>query len=104
MEISQAAPRYRALSSPEAVPPALLPPPGSDVVTSPSSLLRKRSQEAQDDEDSIQLLDEAQALELVEFDPSVEPKDAWSPPPAMTSFLEKHFHRSLEEGERERPL
>ena len=54
-----------------------------------------------EEEDTVQLLEEAEALELVEFDPSVEPKDAWEPPMAMTSFLERHFNRSLEEGERE---
>ena len=66
-----------------------------------SSLCRKRPQDAQDDEDSIHLLDEAEALELVEFDPSVEPKDTWNPPSSMVNFLEKHFNRTLEEGERE---
>ena len=38
-----------------------------------------------------------EALELVEFDP----KDTWDPPDAMASFLQKHFNRSLEEGEKE---
>ena len=50
------------------------------------------------EEDTIQFLD---ALELVEFDPSVDPKNAWDPPEAMTNILQKHFNRSLEEGERE---
>ena len=49
----------------------------------------------------IHLLDEAEALELVEFDPSVEPKDTWNPPLSMVNFLEKHFNRTLDEGERE---
>ena len=42
---------------------------------------RQRSQsecpEEEAEEDAIDLLDEAEALELVEFDPSVEPKDSW---------------------------
>ena len=79
-----------------------MPPPETD--TDPgasSSLLHKRQQEGKDKEDTIELLDESEALELVEFDPSVEPKDAWSPPSPMVSFLEKHFNRTLEEDERE---
>ena len=38
----------------------------------------------QDEEDTVQLLDEAEALELVEFYPSMDPKDTWEPPSAMT--------------------
>ena len=53
------------------------------------------------DEDAINLLDEAEALELIEFDPSVEPKDSWEPPNSMTSFLDKHFNRALSEEEKE---
>ena len=49
----------------------------------------------------IQLLNEAEALELIEFDPGVNSKDAWDPPKPMTSFLEKHFNRSLSDAERE---
>ena len=78
------------------------PPPETDTYPgASSSLICKRQQEGQDEEDTIQLLDESEALELVEFDPSVEPKDAWNPPPPMVSFLEKHFNRTLEEDERE---
>lgn len=93
---SQAAPRNP--------PPAQEGPPPLEVDTNScisSPLLRKRLQEVEDDEDSVQLLDDAEALELVEFDPSVEPKDSWSPPQAMLSFLEKHFNQSLEDVERE---
>ena len=57
--------------------------------------------ENSDSEDAIQLLDEAEALERVEFDPGVDSKDAWDPPKPMTSFLEKHFNRSLSDAERE---
>ena len=31
------------------------------------------------DEDVVNLLDESEALELVEFDPSLSPKDSWEP-------------------------
>ena len=53
------------------------------------------------EEDCVDLLDEAEALELVKFDPSVEPKESWTPPKVIESFLEKHFNRSLADGERE---
>ena len=46
-------------------------------------------------------IDESEALELVEFDPSVYPKDSWEAPKSMTNFLEKHFNRSLSDSERE---
>ena len=64
-----------------------------------SSASVKRSRE--EDEDSIHLLDESEALELVEFDPSVEPKDSWEPPKAIAGFLEKHFNSGLEDSEKE---
>ena len=53
------------------------------------------------DNDQVELLDEAEALELVEFDPSIDPKEAWDPPKAISNFLDKHFNRSLSEAERE---
>lgn len=39
-----------------------------------------------------------EALELIEFDPSVDPTASQS---HMLSFLEKHFNRSLTDEERE---
>ena len=73
-------------------------------IPGPSSS-RKRTQELtqvdEEDEDSVLLLDDSEALELIEFDPSVEPKDTWSPPTAVENFLQKYFNRTLEEGERE---
>jgi len=53
------------------------------------------------DEDVVDLLDESEALELIEFDPSVDPKDTWKAPQVMTTFLEKHFKRSLSPEEPE---
>lgn len=41
--------------------------------------------EVSDSEDTIELLDEAEALELVEFDPGVNPKDSWDPPKPVAS-------------------
>lgn len=52
-------------------------------------------------EDVVDLLDETEALELVEFDPKVNPKDTWEPPQAIATFLERHFNRSLSNEERE---
>ena len=34
----------------------------------------------EEEEDVIKLLDEKEALKLVEFDPKVEPLDTWQPP------------------------
>ena len=58
------------------------------------------AEKSQDVEDTINLLDESEALEMVEFDPSVSPKDSWEPPRSMVSFLERHFNRSLSDSER----
>lgn len=52
-------------------------------------------------EDTVDLLDEAEALELVEFDPSIEPSGSWEAPKTVKMFLEKHFNRTLSEDERE---
>ena len=87
---SQTVPRNPATSPRDATPPT--PRESDETPGTSSSLHRNRSQDAQDDEDSIHLLDEAEALELVEFDPSVEPKDTWNPPSSMVNFLEKHFN------------
>ena len=54
----------------------------------------------QNEEDRLELLSEAEALEFVEFNPSVEPEDAWQPPKQMEAFLEKHFNRALTPSER----
>lgn len=67
----------------------------------PSSPHHKQSEKVLEDEDSIQLLDESEALELVGYDPNIEPKNIWDPPSSMVCFLETHFNRTLEESERE---
>ncbi len=61
---------------------------------------RKRPREG-GEEDYVDLLDSAEALEFVEFDPSVDPKDSWPAPSSVATFLEKHFNRSLSSEERE---
>lgn len=45
------------------------------------------SEEESENEDVVQLLDRAEALELVEFDPTVDPKDSWKPSQMILSFL-----------------
>ena len=50
-------------------------------------------------EDQLNFLDEAEALELAEFD--VDSKEAWEPPKSLDSFLQKHFNRALSDTARE---
>ena len=67
-------------------------------------LPHEEDEEEDGEEDAINLLSEAEALELVEFDPSVQPEDTWEAPPVITEFLEKHFNKSLSEEERKKIL
>lgn len=53
------------------------------------------------DEYVINLLEESEALELVEFDSNVSLKDSWEHSKAISKSLEKHFNRALAESERE---
>lgn len=48
----------------------------------------------------IDLLDESESLELVEFNSTVEMSSTWDPTKVMLSFLEKHFNCSLMDDER----
>ena len=43
----------------------------------------------------IDLLDESEALEMVEFDRKVKPADTWEPPQSISSLLNKHFNKAL---------
>ena len=61
---------------------------------------RPRHEEGEMD-DTISLLDDAEALELVEFDPKVKPAGTWEPPKTIRNFLERQFNKSLSEEERE---
>lgn len=61
----------------------------------------KPSEDTEVEGDTIELLDESEALELVEFDPSVDPKDTCDPMKPIASFLDKHFNRALSDSERE---
>ena len=53
------------------------------------------------DEDAIQLLDEEEALELVQFNPTVNDGAAWKAGVTIDSFLEKHFSRTISTEERD---
>lgn len=86
---SQNLPLHKQASAPAAS--------GSETPASCSSV---SPSEEQDEEDRVDLLSESEALELVEFNPEVEPEDAWTPPSQMDSFFEKHFNRSLATTER----
>ena len=52
-----------------------------------------------EDEDTIQLLDEGESLELVQFDPTVKDDKKWDAGETINKFLEKHFARTLQEQE-----
>lgn len=45
----------------------------------------------------MELLDDSEAMELVECDPNTTSKDAWTPSQIISSFLEKHFNHALSE-------
>lgn len=71
---------------------------------------KKRSREERGEEEDpeegenperLELLDDTEALEMIEFDPSISPKDTWETPKQMGDFLRKHFNRSLSEAEKE---
>ena len=47
---------------------------------------------------------DAEALELVEFDPTVESEGDWVPPQPILTFLEKHFSKSLIPEEQDKIL
>lgn len=59
----------------------------------------EQESDSDDESDTIHLLDEVEALELIEFDTSVAPKDSWEALKPIVSFLEKHFNKSLSEDE-----
>ncbi len=69
-----------------------------DEATAGPSAKRPRIQD--EEEDMIDLLDDSEALEMVEFDPKVKPADTWFPRP-ISNFLHKHFNKALTEEERD---
>ena len=64
-----------------------------------------QGQEAEGDdneEDVIHLLDDAEALELVQYDPTVQDETVWEANETINTFLEKHFLHPLAPDERDR--
>ena len=49
----------------------------------------------------MELLNESEAREFEDFDPSVEPEGTWEPSAAMKSFLGHHFNCVLTECEKD---
>ncbi len=70
----------------------------SAVSVSDNFPLARRLHNSDEEEDHIE---QTRALQIVEFDPSVLPKDSWQPTKTMETFLTKHFNRSLSDEERE---
>jgi len=67
-----------------------------------SSCTQDQDKEGDDnEEDVIDLLDDSEALELVQFDPSVQDESTWEAGDTIHTFLEKHFRHQLPPGERE---
>lgn len=62
------------------------------------------SSQGSEEEDAVTLLSDSEALELVEFDPAVQPEDSWEAPAVIKTFLDKHFNKSLSEEERKKIL
>ena len=56
---------------------------------------------ASDEDDIIDLLDDAEALEFVQFDPSVQDENAWEARKVINTFLEKYSLHPLAPEERE---
>ena len=60
--------------------------------------------ETEQEDDVIDYLSDAEALEFLEFDPHVSSEDAWEATKTMSDFLEKHFTRCLKPEDREAML
>ena len=52
-----------------------------------------------EDEDTIQLLDEGESPEVVQYDPTVKDSKKWNSGETINKFLEKHFAGTLEDEE-----
>ena len=62
---------------------------------------QEKKAEENEDEDVIDLLDESEALELVQFNPSVPEENAWEAGETINAFLEKHFQQPLAPKDRD---
>ena len=56
------------------------------------------------EEDVVDLLDDNEALELVEYDPSVSTPTTWTPSEVIISFLKKLFNCCVDDIERDKIL
>jgi len=52
-----------------------------------------------DDDDVLQMLEEGEALELVQFDPTVEGVNSWEAGEIINTFLSKYFAKALDQKE-----
>ena len=62
---------------------------------------RSQDQGEEEEEDYVDLLDEGESLELIQFDPTVEDENAWDAGEVINSFVEKHFKRTITAEEKE---
>ena len=62
---------------------------------------RAQGQDDKADEDFVDLLDEEESLELVQFDPTVPNENAWEAGEKIDSFIEKHFNHTITAEERD---
>ena len=69
--------------------------------SSTDQLGSSRSQGQEEEEDYVDLLDEGESLELIQFDPTVEDENARDAGEIINSFVEKHFKRTITAEERE---
>ena len=83
---------------PPAAPAMWLVPPAQSSASSMPSLTDQASES--EDENAIGLLSESEALEYVEFDPTVQKENSRDTLSSIQNFIEKNFNHSLSEGER----
>ena len=55
-----------------------------------------------DNKDVVDLLDDDEALEFMEFNPTVEASTTWTPSETTVNFLEKNFNRCLPDRDPQR--
>ena len=61
----------------------------------------EEGEKEEEEEDVVDLLDESETLELVQFDPTVGGDNTWEAGEAIDDFLQKYFKRTLQPEERE---
>ena len=65
----------------------------------PGSSSSQGQAEEDEEEDVVDLLDESEILELVQFDPTVGGDNTWEAGETINDFLQKHFKRILQPEE-----